>query len=502
MVSTRAASEGQHAARSGRASIVKHTAFNLFGSIVPNAISFITVPIYFRLIGPERFGVLAIAWLFLGYFGLFDLGLGRATSFRIAALRDAPAADRARTFWTAVLVNLGLGVVGGFALWGAGDLFFGRFLKVAPDLRPELLAGVPFLAAAVPVATLAGVLYGALMGREQFLSTNIVSTLSTLLFQILPIVVVLTFGPHLPLLLAAAILARCAALAVLYFMCHREFARGFRPRIDRGEVRALLSYGLWVTLASLAAPILVFADRFAIGAILGAVAVATYTVPFQLAQRISVVPISLAMTLFPKFVPASAAENARISRIMTLSIASFLTFPVMLAIVFLRPFLDLWVGGATGVKAAPVGGLLLIGFWLNAFAYVPQITLQASGRPRMVALVLILQIPAYLFALYLGMSGYGLMGCAFVFCLRNIVDWLMLAWTAHNNLSGWPVIGINLVLLAAAALLVDVEAVDWIRYPALGVVLLATLATAWFAAPTEAKRLALSRLVRLRGGTV
>ena len=476
-------------------SVSRHAGYNLVGSVIPIALSLVTVPLYLHLVGQDRYGVLAIAWLLLGYFGLFDLGLTRATSFRIAALRDASPEARANTFWSALAVNAMMGAIGGVVLWLAASYFFAHVFKVDESLRPEILAGVPLLAAAVPVATMTGVLTGAMQGREKFLETNVVSVTSTTLFQLFPLAVAWIHGPNLVVLLAAAIAARVVAIAVLAYQCWREVGRARAPRIDRAEVSVLLKYGGWVTLTSLFGPMLVIVDRFAIGALLGAAAVAVYSVPFQLAQRIAILPSALTNALFPRMSAADADRRHEMGGLATLALAALISPLVLGAVFVLEPFLHVWVGAEMATKAAPVGRILVIGFWANAFALVPFMTLQSSGRPDLVTKMLLVQIPPYLAALYLGMKYLGLPGCAIVFSARCVVDYLLLTWAAGRRFAEAPLLGMILALLVAAAWAATLWRPDQpLWWLSAAVAFAAMTAISWRSLPAEVKARAARQL--------
>ena len=414
-------------------SVGRNATYNLIGVGVPLLLALATVPAYLHLVGPDRYGVLAIAWLILGYFGLFDLGLGRATAQRIAALRDGDAGERATAFGTALATNVGIGLIGAAVLWPAAWYMFAHGLSLPANLRAETLPALPLLALAVPVATTMGVLSGGLMGRERFAESNRISVVSTALFQLVPLFVAWWYGPNLSGLLAASIAARLVGLAMLWRACAREFGAAAFRRFDRTQLRALLGYGGWVTLTAMFGPLLVIVDRFMIGMVLNATAVTIYTVPMQVTTRLSTIAGALSTALFPRLAAVDGGEARRLSRDATAALLAVLTPPVAVGLVLMEPVLRLWVGDTIGGPAAPIGRLLLIAAWLNAFAHVPYVQLQAKGRPDLVSKILMAQVPVYLLALYLALQRFGLEGAAVVFLVRVVVDYLLLCFVSDRR---------------------------------------------------------------------
>jgi len=414
-------------------SIGRHTLYNLAGAAIPSLLALVTVPAYLTLIGPERYGVLAIAWLILGYFGVFDLGLGKATSQRIATLRDADAAARARAFSTALVANVMVGLIGAALLWPAGWLMFAHELRTTPALRAEALAALPILAACVPVATTLGVLSGALVARERFGMVNRLSVTNTSLFQILPLLVAWHWGPNLTGLLAASVAARLVGLVLFARACGREFGAGWLARFDRHELGPLLRFGGWVTVTAVFGPILVVIDRFAIGAWLGAYAVTVYMIPAQLTSRILTVSAALCTALLPRLAVARGDEAAQLARDGVAVQFALLTPAVAAAWILMKPGLMLWVGARLGADAAPIGRLLLLTAWLQVFASIAYTRLEASGRPDLVSKVLLAELPFYLVALWFGLTRGGVLGAAWVYCGRMAVDLCVLDWVSARR---------------------------------------------------------------------
>lgn len=407
-------------------SVSRHTLYNLLGTGAPILVALVSVPAYIKLIGEQRYGTLSIAWILLGYFGVFDLGIGRAAAQRIATL-DKENLQKDRTFWTALTLNSALGVFGGLAIWPAAHYFFAHQFRIDVEFQPEVLRALPWLILALPLATITGVLSGALQGVERFFELNTINATGSILFQTLPLLAAWLWTPDLGVLMPVAVGARFVGVLLLFFGSLRHVSSGFAPSFDRREARSLLKLGGWITLSSLISPLMVMADRFIIGAVLGAKSVTQYTVPFQLAERSTIVPTALSSSLFPRFAKSSANDAQQMALRSVRLLLAVMT-PIVVAAIFLaQPFLALWISPEFARRAGLVLQVLLVGFWINGLARVPYAHLQATGRPDIAALCHLAEVIPYIAVLSLSLRVGGVEGAATAFSLRVLADFLLLS---------------------------------------------------------------------------
>lgn len=409
-------------------SVIRNTVYNLGSAIVPIAVSLLTVPAYIHAIGEERYGVLALIAMLLGYFGVFDFGLSTATAQRIAS---SPASDldkRRRIFWTASVTNLGFGLLGSLLAFPLALIFTDHAMKAPAALMPEIRQSVIWLVLALPIMLLTGVFRGALQGAGRFAEMNLVNVVLGTLTQLIPLTIALWISPSLTVILPALYASRLLVLGGFLAVVITRVTQGFHAIFDRTEAQALLSFGGWMTLSGLISPIIASLDRFLIGSIIGVRQVSHYSVPYQLSERSMVLPLALVQALFPRISGAPDQASARaLSRRGLFSVAAICAPPMVLGTVFMHPFLSLWIDRDFARNASLIGQVVLSGFWINALGFVCYNHLTAVGRPKLVALAHGIEIVPYCLVLVALMSKFGLVGAALAFALRVAADDLLLA---------------------------------------------------------------------------
>ena len=301
-----------------------------------------------------------------------------------------------------------MGAVGGLFIWPISTYFFDHVISMSDELRAELASALPWLVLAVPLTTLNGVFGGALQGRSQFLELNLISVTSTVLLQILPLLVAWTHGPNLAWLVPSVVLTRLVAMGVMAWRCKIHIFQNRAPTFSRAEAKSLFMFGGWVTVTSLVGPLMVVLDRFVIAAILGVKFVAYYTVPYQLAERTTILPSAATAALFPRLAMAKEAARRDLTTRAVHAIAAMTTPAIVVALLLVEPFFELWLRAEFAARTNFTAQFLLLGFWINGLAYVPYAQIEASGRPDVCAKFHLLEVIPYLIALFLGLQFFGL----------------------------------------------------------------------------------------------
>ncbi|WP_166656193.1 flippase [Paraburkholderia sp. BL10I2N1] len=429
-------------------SLKKNAAANFLGSALPLIVSFITVPLYLKHIGAERYGVLAIVWTLQGYFGYIDFGLSTATSNRIAQLSKASPAERESVLWTALLLNTGFGIIGGTILFLVGHLLFAQF-HIAPAINAEVLQAMPWIACAIPISTVTGVFTGAMSGREQFGPLNAVQFVGVLIYQIAPLLFAILIKPELQIVIRAAILGSAASLVLLIVVTFWVFPLRFAAGASLRHIKPLFSYGAWVMVSNFTTPVLDSTDRLMIGSILGPQAVAWYQVPSNLALRGKIFAAVFARTLFPRLSALEKHDAVALAVQATRGLCVLITPIFVFGIFLMQPFLHVWIGHDFASRTTSIGEIVLIGVWANSLAHIPGSHLTAGGKPGVVARLHAAQVVPLVALLWWTLHSFGVIGAAFSWTLRYVIETILLFMAARLGS------GLARFLIAPALLIVS-----------------------------------------------
>ena len=229
--------------------------------------------------------------------------------------------------------------------------------------------------------------------------------------------------PSLVALAGALVALRLAACAAHWLVCARLYPAWSRLGLPRAtEAREMLGYGAWLTVSNVVGPLMVYIDRFVIGALVAVSAVAYYTAPYEVVTRLWIVPAALTGVLVPAF---AAAEPARLAALYRAGLKAIVIVVLPLALtaaLFAPEWMDLWLGDEYARQGARVAQWLCLGVMLNCLAYLPFALLQARGRADLTAKAHLTELPLYLVALWLLVPAQGIVGAAIAWTLRCAVD--------------------------------------------------------------------------------
>jgi O-antigen/teichoic acid export membrane protein len=414
--------------------LVRNTILNIIGQVLPLLVAIFTVPLVIRGLGEARFGLLALSWVVLGYFGIFDLGMGRAaTNYVAEALGREDDAAIPPLVWSAVLVQTIFGVVGGVLLAALTPLLVGRFFTISADLVGEATVSFYLLAAAVPLVLVASSFRGVLEAAQRFDLINAVRVPSSIANYLLSLVGI-WLGYRLPAIMLLLLIGRAVSALAFALLSFRVFPGLWRNWVfDGGALRRLLGFGGWITVSSVTIPILSYVEHFLIASLLSVGALTFYSAPFEMVSRTAIFPASVAITLFPAFSYYQASRREVIAELSwrPLKYLVITSMPLLVVLVLFAPeILALWLKGDFAARSTGVLRILAISFALNALSYVPFSAVQGLGRPDLKAKLDLAEVPFFVILSWILIPRYGVAGAALAKLGVTIVDTVGLFWMA------------------------------------------------------------------------
>jgi len=415
--------------------LARNTVLNFLGLALPLIIGVVTIPFIIRWLGVDRFGILSLAWVVVGYFGFLDLGLGRATTKFVAeALGKGDIGKIPDYFWTTVYVQALMGVFGAVILWILTPLLVDRVLNVPPALMGETRTTFFVLAFSLPVVLISASFRGILEAGQRFDLVNMVKIPSSTVNYALPVFGILA-GLGLPGIMVLLVVSRGLTLIAWIWLTLRVFpVLRARLRPDRSVLKPLMSFGGWVTVSNVVSPVLVYLDRFLIGSLITMEAVGFYSAPYEFVMRLGIIPSSLLMTLFPMFSALEGGADRRKSKLLFGRSVKYLLIVMGLIVVILvltaRFFIGTWLGDEFLHRSLRVFQILSLGFLANALANVPYGFLQGIGRADVTAKFHLIELAFYIPLTWLLVRTWGITGAAVSWTIRTTSDMVLLFWAS------------------------------------------------------------------------
>lgn len=485
--------------------LARNTLWNLVGSGVPMLVAVVCIPILIRGLGTDRFGVLTLGWALIGYAGLFDLGIGRALTKLVAERHeDNDPEETYRLIWTSLFMMLILGIVCTGVAIVISPWLVHRELNIPSALQSETLRAFYALGIGMPIVITSSGLRGVLEARQRF---DLINWLRVPLgiFLLAGPIAVLPFSKSLVPVIWVLIGARAASwIGNLFFCFHIIPGLKTHIRLQGEAMKALLSFGGWMTVTNIVGPLMVTFDRFVIGSVASVAAVAYYATPFEMVTKLWAVPSALLGVMFPAFSSSFTDKSGRTGMLFRRSLKFVFIFlfpPTVLTIAFAKNGLTVWLGLDFANHSTRVLQWLAAGVFLNGLAQVPCVLVQGVGRPDWAAKTHLIEVPCYLSLLWWMIRAHGVEGAAMAWTIRIAVDACIMSIFALRLLPDCRTAFRRAIAPLGVALLTLALATVPVSLPAKGIFSVVTLIVyglgAWYFAFSPIEKTTLLRSLKL-----
>lgn len=361
--------------------LARDTAFNITRQTWSILIGLVISILLARGLGTENRGAYAVVIVLTGLFVTFlNGGIGAASTYYLA--------KQEHTLLTAVHLSLFISTLTSAIGLAIGTTLIALFHNA---LFPGIAIHLLFVGlAAVPITLFRDNLQVIFLGLQDFRTYNLIGLIPYTLILIFTLALV--WGLHMGVegALAANLIGHAVSLAAALVLLRRRLApaeKMFPIRVNKTQVRQLVTFGLLVHLSNVIVYFNYRADIFLLNLLTSKVSVGLYDVAVTLGERIWLLSTAVSTVIFPRIASLQTdQERQQVTPIVTRYVFWFVL--IVAALVYgIAEWGVVLIYGAEFRGAAVVLRLLLPGIILESISKILANDLAGRGKPQLNALL-------------------------------------------------------------------------------------------------------------------
>jgi O-antigen/teichoic acid export membrane protein len=404
-------------------SLKKQTLWSMAPLLVVTFINVISVPLFYRYLGPEMYALWFYVQTLSGSFGFMDLGLGTAVGRYLGVALGKGDREAVKSYWAtgnAAAIPL-LCLMGGvFVL--VGVLFGPKWFNISTT--NESLLQWSFVAGGLSLFLSYYNMFWNVLSQAHldFRFLSLVRIGTTFLAVIPSLLLAKVTGNPLLLILWGTLVA---AIQLVVFIVHARISYHIGIEWTHASLARLkeMAHYTGKTFATILINSLFGSiDRLILGKLAQPAAFANYTIASNMGARLGAFSMAAAAPVFSNTsrISADTEAPARIYNETFRLLIGWYALAVVWIAVWHQPIARLWLGSAIGSQVGPLLPPLVLAYALAAISIISSSQLGALDRVGTQAIFHLVSGLATIPAVYFGWKMGGLYGTSLGFLLSRV----------------------------------------------------------------------------------
>lgn len=385
---------------------------------INSIVGILYTPYMLRMLGQNEYGLYSLAASVIAYLGIMDFGFGNAIVRYTAKFRAEKNEARIKSLLGMFsIIYFCIGIITfilGLVLYFNTDLIFHKTLSIEDLVQTKIM--MLLLAFNLGFTFCFNVYGSAITAYEDFIYMRIVQIIRIILNTIV-MIVLLYWGYKAIALVVTQTIFNILTLALnyLYFKFKLHLGLSFK-NLEWNLLREIGAYSFWIFIATIADRLYWSTGPFFLGAEVGSIAVAIFSVAVSLQHLYGSFAMAISNVFLPKIsiLTANQCSDIEISNLfIKIGRLQFIVISFFISgfVVFGQPFINIWAGN--GYKESYIISIIFFTTYMIVAVQMLGITiLQARNKVAFRAKTIFIVGIGCIIAQYFSAKTFGPIGCA------------------------------------------------------------------------------------------